>query len=346
MTGKMRALSKLEPKPGLKLTYTGIPSIGPDEILVEIKTVSVCGTDVHIYEWDEWARSIVKPPLIIGHEFAGKVIDAGKNVTEFNVGDLVSGETHIWCGKCYNCRTGNAHLCSNLLIRGVNVNGCFAEFHAVDCKTAWKNPGNLKPEVATIQEPLGNAMHAVSQVEVRGKSVAIFGCGPIGLCTIALCSAFGSYLTIAVDISEYRLNLAKKMGSKVTINGKESDVEEEIMDLTDGKGVDVFFEMSGAPIVYRQGLNVLRPGGVAILFGLPPKPVEIDVTNLVILKGITAKGIYGRRIFETWYDTSKILETNMVDLEKIITHKLSLEDFEEAFDLMRAGKCGKVVMYP
>ncbi|MEW6328952.1 MAG: L-threonine 3-dehydrogenase [Candidatus Micrarchaeota archaeon] len=344
MDGKMRAIMKKEPKPGAVMETAEIPKIRNREVLVKIKAASICGTDLHIYEWDEWARSRIHPPMIFGHEFAGEVIEAGKDVTFVSVGDHVSGETHLACGHCFQCRTGQAHVCRNVRLRGVDVTGCFSEYHAMPEESAWKNDKKVPHWVASAQEPLGNAVHTVFDGEVAGKTIAIFGCGPIGMCAAALCRASGAERIFAVDINPYRVRMAKEMGAHVVLNGKETDVVKEIMGATDGDGVDVFLEMSGSPVALKQGLKVLKPGGRASILGIFSKPVELNITDDIVFKAARINGINGRRMFGTWFTTSAFLRSGLVNLEKIITHKFKFEEFEKAFALMKSGNCGKVVM--
>jgi len=343
----LRAIVKARPAPGAQLLDVPEPSIRRNEVLVRVKATSICGTDVHIYEWNDWASSRVKPPLIIGHEFAGEVVEVGRDVRGLAVGDSVSGETHIPCMRCEQCRTGNSHICDNLLLRGVDSDGCFAEYLALDETTAWRNDKSLPYEVASAQEPLGNAVHTVfSGGGVEGKTVAVFGCGPIGVAAVGLCSASGAEAVYAVDVSEFRLRLAQEFGASHVVNASTDDPVKEILGRTGGRGVDVFLEMAGAGETIRQGLKVLRPGGRACILGLPDGPVEMDVTNDVVMKGITIHGIYGRRMFSTWYTVASYLRSGKVDLSKLITHRLRMYDYRKAFELMKSGQSGKIVMTP
>ena len=343
----MHAVVKTTSAPGA--TYEPWPSPskpGLRDILVRVEATSICGTDLQIYDWHELMAHRVKPPLVMGHEFAGKIVEAGKEVSDLREGDIVSGETHINCGKCFQCRTGNGHICERMLLRGVDTDGCFAEYHLLHEQSAWLNDKKIPIETASAQEPLGNAVHAASAAEIPGNKVAIFGCGPIGACLIGLCKSFGASKIFGVDIVDYRLNLAKKMGGDVLINGSQENVVKRIMDSTDGRGVDVFFEMSGAPPSFEEGFKVLRPGGTAILFGLPAKNVEMDVANWIVFKDAHIRGVFGRRLWNTWYKTAEVLKAGEVDLSKVITHRFALEEFAEAFTLMKSGHSGKIVMYP
>ncbi len=342
----MKSIIKQRSGPGAVYTDWPVPKIGMRDVLVRVEATSICGTDMQIYDWHEWVRNRVKPPFVMGHEFAGRVIEAGKEVSDLREGDLVSGETHIACGKCYQCRSGNAHICQNMRLRGVDTDGCFAQYHALPENGAWRNDPNLSVEVASAQEPLGNAVHASSVADISGKRIAVFGCGPIGACLIGLCKSFGATKIMAVDLVDYRLKLAKEMGAHVLLNAKSDSVEKEIMRLTDGRGADIFFEMSGAPSAFEQGFKSMRPGGTAVLFGLPSKKVEMDVANWIVFKDAHVRGVFGRRIWNTWYKTAEVLRSGMVDLSKVITHRFDLEEFSKAFALMTSGNCGKVIMYP
>jgi threonine 3-dehydrogenase len=313
---------------------------------VKVQATSICGTDLQIFDWSNWVQDRVKPPFVMGHEFAGKIVEAGKEVSDLREGDFVSGETHIYCGKCFQCRTGNAHICERMLLRGVDTDGCFTEYHTLNENTAWRNDRKLPVETASAQEPLGNAVHVASATEISGNTVAVFGCGPIGSCLIGLCKSYGATKIFGVDVVDYRLKLAQDMGADVLINGKNVNVIKNILEATNNRGVDVFFEMSGAKPSFEEGFRALRPGGTAILFGLPPSKVDIDVENWIIFKDARVRGIFGRRIWDTWYKTAEILKAGEVDLSKIITHRFGLEEFQKAFALMKSGQCGKIIMYP
>ncbi|HEX6923311.1 MAG TPA: L-threonine 3-dehydrogenase [Bacillales bacterium] len=346
MEGQMKALVKHTRGKGARLQTVDIPSVADDEVLVQVKATSICGTDVHIYTWDDWAESRVNPPYTFGHEFSGIVVETGKNVTDVKEGEHVSAETHIVCGRCPQCLTGNYHVCQNTEILGVDLNGCFAEYVAVPAKNIWKNPDDMPHDLASIQEPMGNAVHTVMSGEVTAKSVAVIGCGPIGLMAIGVAKAAGASKVFAFDLNDYRLDLAKKMGADVTINSKEQNPLETVDQLTDGNGMDVVCEMSGAPIAIDQAFKMVAHGGRVSILSLPTKPVEIDLTNDVVFKGVTVKGITGRKIFETWQQVSRFLQSGAVDVKPMLTHSFDLEDFEKGFDLMIEGKCGKVVLHP
>ncbi len=342
----MKAIAKIEKGPGAELIDIDTPAIGATEVLIKIKTASICGTDLQIYNWRGWVQDRVKPPQILGHEFAGEVVAAGKDVVSVKEGDYVSGESHIPCGTCYQCRTGRDEVCQNLKILGIDVHGCFAEYLVLPEKNIWINNPSLSPEVATLQEPLGNAVDTILIEDIAGKTIAILGCGPVGLLSVGVAKACGATTIIATDMRDYRLDLAKKMGATYLINPSSKDVVKEILDITDGIGVDVVAEMSGNPTAIHQGFEMLRPAGRMSLLGLPERPEAIDFTKEIIFKKIRLFGITGRRIFSTWYISARLLTSRLLDPTLIITHKLSLSDFKKAMELMEGGTCGKIVLYP
>lgn len=340
----MRALVKLKPQEGLSLVEWKAPKIRADEVLIKVKCASICGTDLHIYRWDHWSQNRIKLPRVIGHEFSGYVVEVGKNVKEVKEGDYVSAESHETCGTCYGCKTGMRVYCRNYKILGVDRDGCFADYLAVKADTVWKNDESIPPEVASVQEPMGNAMYAVSDSNVAMKSVLITGCGPFGLFATSIAKKSGATLVIAVEPNSYRRDLAKRVGADYVFDPKKDDVESAIKRLTDGEGVQVVLEMSGNPQAIRQGLKVLRYGGRLTFFGLPSDEVPLDIAEDVIFRGAHIVGIAGRKIFETWYQVSEFLRRKLIPVEKIITHKFKFEEFQKGFELMNQGKCGKVVL--
>ncbi len=342
----MRALVKHHADFGARLEEVPIPEIGPEEVLIRVRAASLCGTDVHIYQWDDWAKGRVKPPYVFGHEFSGEIVAVGEKVTRFQIGDHVSAESHIVCGICPQCRRGEGHVCQNTSIIGVDRAGCFAEYIAMPAENLWKNDPSLPFETASIMEPMGNAVHTTLAGPIAGKQVAVIGCGPIGLMAISVAQAAGAARVYAFDINPYRLQLAKQMGASAVINSAEEDPVEKIASLTDDSGVDVVLEMSGHPEAIRQGLRMVTLGGRVSLLGLPTEKVSLDIANDLVFKGLTVQGIVGRRMYETWEQTAGFLHSGKVNLEPIITHRLPLEQFEEAFQLMISGKSGKVVLYP
>lgn len=345
-TKTMKAIVKHHSGFGAQLQQVPVPQVEPHEVLVQVKATSICGTDVHIYSWDAWAESRIKAPMVFGHEFSGVVVEVGSSVQGVRVGDHVSAETHVVCHQCLQCRTGQYHICQNTQILGVDFQGCFAEYVKIPAENIWKNPVDMPFEQASIQEPMGNAVHTVLSGPVSGKSVAIVGCGPIGLLAVAVAKASGATSVIALDINPYRLDLAQKAGATLIINTKEEDPVARVMEYTGGTGVEVVCEMSGHPVAISQSLEMLTNGGRMSILSLPTKPVELDITNQIVFKGVTVQGITGRKMFETWRQTSGFLHSGQVDVTPIITHVLPLEQFEEGFELMMKGICGKVVLLP
>ncbi len=346
MGTSMKAIVKQHAGPGAELKQVPIPQIGPHEVLIQVKATSICGTDVHIYTWDAWAESRVKAPMVFGHEFSGIVVDVGSEVAGIELGDHVSAETHIVCHQCLQCRTGQYHICQNTQILGVDFSGCFAEFVKMPAENIWKNPEEMPFEHASIQEPMGNAVHTVLAGPVSGKTVAVVGCGPIGLMAVAVARASGATDVIAMDINPYRLELAKRVFASLTIHTQQEDPVKTVMERTGGTGVEVVCEMSGHPVAIQQSLEMLTNGGRMSILSLPTKPVQLDITNQIVFKGVTVQGITGRKMFETWRQTSSFLHSGQVDVTPLLTHTLPLEEFAQGFDLMIAGQCGKVVLIP
>ena len=346
MAQQMQAVVKAEPGPGLISTTVEVPNIKPHEILVRVRAASICGTDLHIYRWDDWARGRIRPPLIIGHELCGEVVERSDQVTEVQVGDFISAESHVTCGVCAQCRTGRGHLCQNAQIIGVDRDGAFAEYIAIPAVNAWVNPPNMPPEIACLLENFGNAVHTAFATDLTAKKVLVTGCGPVGLMAIELVRSAGPRAVYATDISPYRLELARRLGADLALNPREVDVVAVIMGETEGEGVDVLLEMSGAPSAIKQGFTLLKDGGEAALLGLSPGPFEFDLNNHIIFKGATVYGIIGRKIWETWYQMRGLLKSGAVDLRPIVTHLFPLEEFEKAFALMASGESGKVVLFP
>ena len=342
---KMRAVRKLGPGPGAQLVEVEVPRVGPHDILVQISATSICGTDYHIFRWDPWSEGRVKTPLTLGHEFSGRVVEIGPEVHHLRTGDHVSAETHVTCGRCLACLTGQAHVCQETRILGVDRDGAFAEFVAIPAANAWVNDPDLSPELASIQEPLGNAVHTALAQPLVARSVLVMGCGPIGLMAVAVARQAGAQVVIAVDITDYRLRLARELGASEAIDATKGDPVARVRELTRGSGADVLLEMSGHPTGISQGLRALRPGGEASLLGLPSAPFRVDWGNEIVLKGLTLRGITGRRIFETWHQVRALLRAGL-ELSPLITHRLPLERFAEGMNLIASGRCGKVILYP
>jgi threonine 3-dehydrogenase len=346
MTQLMPAVVKPRAGPGLELQERPVPRPDRHEVLLRVRAASICGTDLHILRWDPWAQHRIHPPLVVGHEVCGEVIEVGRDVTEVSPGVLVSVESHIVCGLCDMCRTGRGHLCRSTRILGVDRDGCFAGYVTVPALNAWPDPPGMPVEIAALQENFGNAVHTVLRADLRAKKVLVTGCGPVGLMAIAVAKAVGARAVYATDVSPYRLALARVMGASHVLNPADADVVGDVQELTEGEGVDVLLEMSGAASALRDGFQVLKPGGEAALLGLPGRPVEFDFDNQVIFKGVTVHGIVGRRLWETWYQARGLLRSGAVDLSPLVTHRFPLERFEEAFALMTSGQCGKVVLLP
>jgi threonine 3-dehydrogenase len=344
----MLALRKTAAEPGLRLEEVPVPTPAPDEVLVEVETASVCGTDLHIYAWDEWSQGRIVPPLTLGHEFAGTVVERGELVRNVAAGDYVSAESHITCGVCFQCRTGHAHMCERTRILGVDRDGAFARYVTVPGSVIWQNDrSKLPPEIATIQEPFGNAVFATSEQDLAGRAVAVLGCGPIGLFTIGIARASGAAVVMAADRTPFRLGLAEKMGAGAVVNVDETpDTAGWFLEQNEGFGFDVVFEMSGSPRAIADSFLIARNGGRVILFGIPSRPVEIDVAEALIFKNLNVLALNGRRIFETWYRTRWLLESGVVDVRPLITRELPLEEYETAFALLAAGEACKIVLYP
>jgi threonine 3-dehydrogenase len=340
----MRALVKAKPAPGLELQEVPRPMAGAGEAVVRVAATSLCGTDNHIYQWDEWAQGRIHPPRIIGHELCGEVVEVGTNVSTVRVGDYVAAESHVTCGICFQCRTGHAHVCKNYRILGIDLDGSYAEYVRLPERVLWKTSRDIPPEFACLQEPLGNAVHAALAEDITGQAVLITGCGPTGLFAAAVARTAGAALIIASDISDYRLALAKQLGVDHAINARTDDPE-IIARLTDGLGVDAVMEMSGSPTAIHTAFRFVKNGGRVMLFGIPEAPVSFDMTNEIIFKGIRVYGITGRKLFETWYRLAGLFKAGL-NIKPVVTHILPLERFAEGFDLVAKGQCGKVVLIP
>ncbi|HWH23674.1 MAG TPA: L-threonine 3-dehydrogenase [Candidatus Limnocylindria bacterium] len=340
----MRALVKERPGPGAAVREVPVPEPGPGELLIRVEAASVCGTDLHIERWDPWAADNFGPtPLVFGHEMAGVVVGHGPGAGRVAIGERVAAETHVVDWTCYQCRTGRAHVCQNLRIVGVHRPGSFAQYTVIPEMNAWVYEG-LAPEIAALQEPLGNAVHACFVEEVAGQTAAVLGCGPIGLMAVAVLRIAGARRIFATDVNPERLALAERMGADVAIDARD-DVAGRLRAETDGNGVDIVLEMSGAEAALHQGFAALTNGGRISLLGTHAMPATVDLSQEVIFKGIRLYGITGRRMFDTWYRTTALLEEGL-DLAPIITHRLPLADYATAFDLVASGHAGKIVLLP
>lgn len=347
MAQKMKAIAKVRPEPGLDLIEVDVPTIKKDEILIKVHTTSICGTDLHIYNWDRWSQERIKIPRITGHELAGEVVEIGPHVKNIKVGDFVSAESHIVCGNCYLCLTGQYHICKDFKIIGVDVDGVFADYVALPEICAWKNDASFDKELASIQEPFGNAVQTAYVDELVGKTVAIFGLGAIGLFCIPLVEVAGATKIFAIDVCDYKLDLARKISTRSTIlNSSRDDVVSIIREATDDLGVDVVLEVSGSNIALINEFKVLRNGGILSLLGIPSQPIELNLAEQIVLKGINVQGITGRKMFDTWYKTSRLINNGMVNIKPIITHTFPMVDYKDAFELMKTGQSGKIILTP
>ena len=343
----MQALIKAAPEAGLILGDVETPSIGALDVLIGVAAASICGTDLHIYQWDRWASSRVRPPRVLGHEFCGHVAAVGSEVSGCAEGDFVSAEGHIVCGTCYQCRTGAKHVCQRTEIVGIDRDGAFADFVAVPVGNVWRVDPRVPTEWASVFDPFGNAVHTVFSVDVRSQRVALFGCGSIGLFAISVAKALGAAAVYAIDVVDFRLDLALKMGATATFNATSGDPVEWLRDLTtDRGGVDVLLEMSGHPQAFNQGLEALRAGGTAAILGIPSDPLTVDVARDVVFKGVTLVGVIGRRIWDSWYQMQSLLVDGKVDLDPVLTHRLKLAEYEQAFAALADGSAGKIVLTP
>ena len=346
MPETMLAVVKAEAKAGAEVREVAVPKYGPTDVLVKVKVASVCGTDLHIYNWDAWAQSRIHPPLIPGHEFCGHVAAVGNEVTSVKEGDFVSAEMHVACGKCLQCRTGEAHICQHVSIIGVDANGAFAEYVVIPESNIWKLDPSIPQEYASILDPLGNAVHTVLAGEIAAKSVAITGCGPIGLFAIAVAKACGATQVFAIEVNEYRRKIAKEMKADYVLDPSKEDVQGIVLDATGGAGVDVLLEMAGHPDAINLGFNILRRGGRASLLGIPSKPVNIDLADQIIFKGAVVQGINGRLMYKTWYQMTTLLKAGKLDLHPVITDRMAMKDFSKGMDRLRTGEASKILLYP
>jgi len=346
MTTTMKALRKIEAAKGLRIESVPVPGVGHGDVLVRVKAASICGTDLHIYGWDRWSQGRIKPPVTLGHEFCGVVECVGADVTAARAGDFVSAEMHVNCGHCHQCRLGEAHICQNLRIIGIDQDGAFAEFVKIPASNIWKLDAAIPEHYGAILDPLGNAVHTVLAGPIAGQTVLVTGCGPIGLMSIAVAKACGSSTVFATETNENRRAMAKKMGADVVLNPAAEDAVLRILAETNGTGVDALLEMSGNPTAIQQGFKALRAGGRASLLGIPTENVPLDLVNDVIFKGATVQGIYGRRMYGTWVQMTALLKAGRLDLEPLFGEREPLEKFENAFRKLQGGLAGKILLYP
>jgi threonine 3-dehydrogenase len=339
----MHAIVKERRAPGLTVATVPKPTAGPGEVLIAVRHAGVCGTDLHIADWDAWARGRVRPPLVVGHEFAGDVVAVGEGVTELHPGQAVTAEGHLVCGHCLQCRTGNAHICRNTRIIGVDRDGAFAEFITMPATNVLTLNG-IPTEVGAIMDPVGNAFHSVLTADISGNTVFVAGCGPIGCFAVGIARAAGAAKVIASDINPRRLALAERMGAHVVIDAAAADVVRTVRDATGGEGADVVCEMSGVPAALEQAFQAVRRGGRLQLLGIPPGRVPLDVAGDLIFKGITVYGVIGRKMYETWNQMRRFLSTGMFDPRPVITHRYPLSEIDQALAAIRAGNAGKVIL--
>ncbi|MBI4173204.1 MAG: alcohol dehydrogenase catalytic domain-containing protein [Candidatus Aenigmarchaeota archaeon] len=347
MADSMYAVRKLRPAPGLEYAQTEVPKPGDGEILIKAKACSMCGTDIHIYNWDPpWSQGRFIPPKTLGHEVNGEVIEIGKEVQGFAVGDSISAESHIPDWTCSLCKQGSMHICEQLKFFSIDTNGFFAPYAVLPASNAWKNPRNMKPEIATLKESMGNSVYTVGEGKVAGKNVAILGLGPTGLFAVGIAKVLGAAKVICVGGTETHRAIAKQMGADVIVNRHEEDAAKRVLEETDGKGPDTVLEMSGAVAAIQQSVDIVRPTGIVCVLGLPTQPVTLDIAKKIVLKDVTFRGIYGRKMWDTWKVTSGLLDNGKLDITPIITHRLKLSEFEQGIAAMQADQCGKVVMFP
>jgi len=338
----MKTLAKLKPEAGIWMDTAPVPEIGPNDVLIKIRKTAICGTDIHICNWDEWSRNTIPVPMIIGHEFAGVIEKAGSEVVGLKEGERVAGEGHLTCGHCRNCRAGKRHLCRNTIGVGVNRPGCFAEYLSIPAVNVFPLPDNISDDIGSLLDPLGNATHTTLSYDLVGEDVLITGAGPIGIMAVAVARHVGARFVVITDVNDYRLNLAKKMGATRVVNVTQKRVADVMPELGMREGFDVGLEMSGNMGAFRDMLDLMNYGGRVALLGIPPGEAAIDWTK-VIFKGLFLKGIYGREMFETWYKMSTMLQSSL-DISAIITHRFKVDDFQEAFDVMGSGMSGKVIL--
>ena len=346
MPKSMLAVVKPEAAPGVDVREVKIPGFGRTDVLVKVKVASICGTDLHIYEWDRWAQSRIHPPLIPGHEFCGEVVAFGNEVTSVKEGDFVSAEMHVACGKCLQCRTGEAHICQNVKIIGVDADGAFAEYVVIPESNIWKLDPEIPQEYASILDPLGNAVHTVLAGEIAAKAVAITGCGPIGLFAISVAHAVGAAQVFAIEVNEHRRNVAIQMQADLVLDPSKEDVSAIVLERTGGLGVDVVLEMAGHPSAIRTAFDIVRRGGRISLLGLTSKPISLNFSEDIIFKGITIQGINGRRMYQTWYQMTALLKSGKLDLRPVITDRIALKDFSRGMERLKTGEASKILVYP
>jgi threonine 3-dehydrogenase len=338
----VKALVKAQAAPGLSIEDIPEPTIGINDVLIRVHRTGICGTDVHIYDWDEWAQQTIPVPMAIGHEFVGEIVEVGSNVIDFHPGELVSGEGHVVCGRCRNCMAGRRHLCAHTSGVGVNRPGCFAEFISLPMTNVWRHDPNVNRDAAAIFDPFGNAVHTALKFDVLGEDVLITGAGPIGIMAAAVVRHAGARYVVITDVNEYRLDLARKMGVNLALNVKQTSIADAQKKLGMSEGFDVGLEMSGNASAFRDMIHNLSHGAKIAMLGLPSEDISINWRE-VIFNMLTIKGIYGREMYETWYKMTVLLQSGL-DILPVITHRFSYRDYEEGFRVMRSGQSGKVIL--
>ena len=340
---KMKAIVKKEPGKGLFLEDVPVPEYGINDVLIKVRKTGICGTDVHIYEWDAWAQKTIKPPMVIGHEFVGTIVEVGGNVHDFSPGDTVSGEGHIVCGRCRNCLAGRRHLCKATTGLGVNRDGAFAEYVAIPVTNVWHCSSKVPEEIYAYFDPLGNAAHTALSFDLLGEDVLVTGAGPIGMMAVAIARHAGARHVVITDVNDYRLQIAKRMGANLAINTKRESVADAKAKLGMLEGFDVGLEMSGNPQALKDMVANMAHGGKIALLGIQPSGDFGFDWNAVVFKGLFIKGIYGREMYETWYKATMMIESGM-DVTPVVTHRFKAEDFEKGFEVILSGKSGKVIL--
>ena len=338
----MKALVKKKSEPGIWMGEVETPAVGHNDVLIKIGKTAICGTDIHIYNWDDWARQTIPVPMHVGHEFVGEIVETGSEVDGCQAGDRVSGEGHITCGYCRNCRAGRRHLCRNSKGVGVDRPGCFAEFLCIPAQNVFKLPDSIGDDIAAILDPLGNATHTALSFDLVGEDVLITGAGPIGIMAVAIARHAGARHVVITDVNDFRLDLASKMGASVAHNVANGSLEKVIDALGMTEGFDVGLEMSGNPMALRDMLRTMHHGGKVALLGLPPEDTAVDWKQ-IIFKGLEIKGIFGREMFETWYKMTSMLQSGL-DISPVITHHFPVSEYQQGFDIMRSGQSGKVIL--
>ncbi len=338
----MKALVKAAAEPGIWMEDVAEPETGHNDLKIRIRKAAICGTDLHIYKWDKWAQNTIRTPMVVGHEYVGEVVEVGQEVTGFEVGDRVTGEGHVTCGHCRNCRAGRRHLCRNCVGVGVNRAGAFADYLVIPAFNAFKLPDSVSDELAAVFDPFGNAVHTALSFDLVGEDVLITGAGPIGIMAAAVARHAGARHVVITDVNDYRLELAGRMGATRTVNVAQQDLAAVMDELGMTEGFDVGMEMSGVPSAFRELLERMNHGGRVALLGIPPEDMAVD-WNKIIFKGLVIKGVYGREMFETWYRMASLVQSGL-PLQRIITHRFELADFQQAFDTFASGQTGKVVL--